>query len=116
MKFLSRGASEYTPPPPSPGKCLLARNGGRGGGVYNFSLDSFLWSQKRAYAAAANRASSSLLVWTAAAWGGPTATSEPEDEQQEGGDICSKVCHSSSFAMMINAWQVHNLNPHWLKH
>ena len=39
MKFLPRGASEYTPPPPSPEKCLWARNGGRGGGVYNFSLE-----------------------------------------------------------------------------
>ena len=28
------------PHPPSPGKCLVARNGGRGaGGVYNFALD-----------------------------------------------------------------------------
>ena len=33
INFLPRGASKYTPPPPSPGKCLLARNGGRGGGI-----------------------------------------------------------------------------------
>ena len=39
IKSLPRGGSEYTPPPPSPEKYLLARNGGRGGGVYNFSLD-----------------------------------------------------------------------------
>ena len=32
IKFLPRGASKYTSPPPSPEKCLLARNGGRGGG------------------------------------------------------------------------------------
>ena len=30
IKFLARGASRYTLPPPSPQKCLLARNGGRG--------------------------------------------------------------------------------------
>ena len=42
IKFLPRGGSGYTPPPPSPEKYLLSRNGGRGGGVYNFSLDSLL--------------------------------------------------------------------------
>ena len=31
MKFLPRGASKYTPPP-SPVSCLMARNGGGGGG------------------------------------------------------------------------------------
>ena len=39
IKFLARGASKYTPPPPSPEKCFMARYGGRGGGVYNFALD-----------------------------------------------------------------------------
>ena len=38
IKFLLRGASKYTPPPPSPERCLMARNGGRGG-VYNFVLE-----------------------------------------------------------------------------
>ena len=33
IKFLPRGGSEYTPPPPSPEKYLLARNGGKGGGA-----------------------------------------------------------------------------------
>ena len=32
IKFLPRGGSKYTPPPPSPENCLMARNGGRGGG------------------------------------------------------------------------------------
>ena len=32
IKFLPRGASKYTPPPPSPQKCLLPKMGGRGGG------------------------------------------------------------------------------------
>ena len=42
-KIPAAWASKYTPPPPPPEKCLLARNGGRGrgGGVYNFSLDQF---------------------------------------------------------------------------
>ena len=37
IKFLPRGASKYTPPPPSPLKNLLWPEIG-GGGVYNFSL------------------------------------------------------------------------------
>ena len=37
IKFLPRGASKYTPPHPSPEKCLMARNGGRGGGAYIIS-------------------------------------------------------------------------------
>ena len=41
IKFLPRGASKYTPPPPSPEKCLLAKIGGRGGGgLYNFSSEA----------------------------------------------------------------------------
>ena len=48
IKFLPRGASKYTPPPPSPEKCLLAKNGGRGGGgVYNFSPDPGLSTDER---------------------------------------------------------------------
>ena len=37
IKFLARGASKYTPPPPSREKCLSARNGGMGGGGYIIS-------------------------------------------------------------------------------
>ena len=36
IKVLPRGASKYTPLPPSPGKCLFARNGG-GWGAYIIS-------------------------------------------------------------------------------
>ena len=42
-KFLPRGASKYTPPPPSTGKMPLwpeNRGEGGGGGVYNFALDT----------------------------------------------------------------------------
>ena len=38
IKFLPRGASKYTPPPPSPEQCLLARKWGEGGG-YIISLE-----------------------------------------------------------------------------
>ena len=40
IKFLPRAASKYTPPPPSPEKCLLTTNG-VGGGVYNFALENW---------------------------------------------------------------------------
>ena len=45
IKFLPRGASKYTPPPPSPGKCLLARNEGRGGGGGAYIISP--WSKIR---------------------------------------------------------------------
>ena len=51
IKFLARGASKYTPPPPSPGKCPVARNGGRGGGAYIISPWKFRYQVSRNYVA-----------------------------------------------------------------
>ena len=39
IKFLPRGASKSTPPPPSPEKGPLARNGGRGGDVQGIPIE-----------------------------------------------------------------------------
>ena len=43
IKFLPRGASKYTPPPPLK-NASWPKNGGGGGGVYNLSLD-YRWTR-----------------------------------------------------------------------
>ena len=45
-KILPRGDLKYTPPPPSPEKCLMARNGG-GGYVISPWIEESMWATVR---------------------------------------------------------------------